>query len=550
MRGSWIGIIMAAALAAGLATGEAKAQISLADDIIATANAKKSSEAQRESALGSSPGTHEVPYHRRPGSTDLNLGNIRQSHRVASPRLARLAARTSAYTPRPQEPTPGVFEEGIAPSIERLPLALPDGGTSHHIDDPTGYDEEGPPNGLTLDDAIRTLIESNRELRIKAMELPQADADILTAGLRENPLVFYGADTVPYGSYTPERPGEVEHGISFVLPIDFMGKREKRVELAKEQKRVLAAQYQNAARIAIDELYTAYVNALVARQTVRAARDTLSLLDEVIRVHEAQIAASPTPSDAILEEMDDLTVERGVTEMALQDSGNQYDKARRRLANMLEIKHEAAEGMELRGKIGVPRPALPPLEELMATAMARRPDLIAYRLGITRARAEWREERGERYSDAYFLFTPWNYLDRSQSDERSVSTWGAGVFVTLPLFNRNQGNVRRAEINVMQSETEASVLEDQIQGEVRQAYIDLANSLEDLERLEKQTLPAVRRKRDKSRARLDAGEIRSEDYLRTQRQTTSLVRFYRDTAARNRRNMLRLNTVVGCRILP
>ena len=143
-----------------------------------------------------------------------------------------------------------------------------------------------------------------------------------------------------------------------------------------------------------------------------------------------------------------------------------------------------------------------------------------------------------------------NYLDRSQSSERSVNTWGAGVFFTVPLFNRNQGNVRRAEINVMQSQIEADVLESQVVGEVRHAHKDLVHSLADLRRLEKETLPAVRRKRAKAKTRLRAGEIHPEDFLKVERQTTSLVRFYRDTAARNRRNMLRLNTAVGCRILP
>ncbi|WP_337175685.1 TolC family protein [Paludisphaera sp.] len=548
MQGRTIGFAAVLACALGSWTDAAVAQISLADDIIAAAKAKQSSEQQRRSALGSTPGTTESPYDRRPGATDINLGEPPRPRHAALPRLARLAGSTSAFTPRTQEP--GQFEEGIAPSIERLPLALPEEAVPFRVESPTGYDEEGPPDGLALDGAIRRLVEVNRDLRIKALELPQADADILTAGLRENPLVFYGSDNVPYGSYSPERPGDVEHGISLILPIDYMGKREKRVDLAKVQKRVLIAQYQDAVRLAIDELYTAFVNALVARQTLRAAEDTLTLLDEVIRGHSAQISSMAEPSEATLEEMDDLTVERGVTEMGLQDAHDRYTKARHRLADLLELGHGGVEAMDLHGKINVPRPILPDVEALVATARERRPDLIAHRLGVSSARAEWMEERGERYSDAYFLFTPWNYLDRSQSNERSVSTWGAGVFVTLPLFNRNQGNVRRAEINVIQSEIESDVVEGQVDGEVRQAYLDLTHSLADLTRLEKETLPAVRRKRDKSRARLEAGEIRPEDYLRVQRQTTSLVRYYRDTAARNRRNMLRLNTAVGCRILP
>ena len=62
-----------------------------------------------------------------------------------------------------------------------------------------------------------------------------------------------------------------EHGISLVFPVDYTGKRRARVATACEEKRVLEAQYRNAVRLAIDDLYTAYVDALSARETVRFA---------------------------------------------------------------------------------------------------------------------------------------------------------------------------------------------------------------------------------------------------------------------------------------
>jgi hypothetical protein len=110
--------------------------------------------------------------------------------------------------------------------------------------------------------------------------------------------------------------------------------------------------------------------------------------------------------------------------------------------------------------------------------------------------------------------------------------------------------VRRAEINVTQSQIEADVFESRIISEVRHAYKDLTHTLEDMRRFEEDTLPAIRRKRDKARDRLRAGAIHAEDFLKVERDTTALVRYYRDTAARNRRNMLKLNTAVGRRVLP
>lgn len=523
---------------------EVKAQVSLADDIIFAAKAKGEAEKQRKSSLGRILGSAESPYHRTPGSMDINVGDD-TTRRASLPRLARLSTSASAFTVPAQEP--GQFEQGLSPTIERMRIHGLLGRSNQPSSDIVDlYDAEGPPNGLTLDLAIDRLVHVNRDLQTKAMEIPQADADILTAGLRANPLVFYSSGDIPYSSYSPSRPGAVEHGISFVFPIDYTGKREARIALAEKEKLVLQAQYQDAVRAAIDELYTAYVDALAARQAVRAAEDSLRFIDEVLQAHAAR-----TPrSESEQEQIDDLTIERDVTSMAVEDANEHYQKAKQRLGFLLELSPEEVDALELRGTIRVPIPEPPTLDALIDMARQRRPDLIAHRLGVERARAEWSQERSERFSDAFFLFTPMDYFDASQSRERSINTWGAGIFVSLPIFNRNQGNVRRAEINIMQSHNEAAVIEGRVIAEVRQASRDLQLSHSDVARLERVTLPAVRRKRDKALHRFQAGQIGPDGYLGVERETTDLVRFYRDSLTRNRRNMLKLNTAVGARLMP
>ena len=85
-------------------------------------------------------------------------------------------------------------------TVNRRALALPD--------EPEEEDE-GPPGGMTLDAAINQLVRQNYDLRTKWMEIPQARADVLTASLRANPLVFGSVSSIPYGSIRrsgPARP--------------------------------------------------------------------------------------------------------------------------------------------------------------------------------------------------------------------------------------------------------------------------------------------------------------------------------------------------------
>jgi cobalt-zinc-cadmium efflux system outer membrane protein len=569
-------VVAAAALLLGPGVRTGRAQVTLADDIILAAQGKENAERarDRESPLGRTPGTASSPYRHSPGSDDILLGvsPTRRLAPLARPATPPTASRVLALPDR----GPLDRRRGLAPTIERLPDATarpddrlgsgavagararagpaPAGGAgdrpraleSPHEDRADPAPDEGDPNGLTLDAAIDRLVHCNRELRTKFLEIPQAEADVLTAGLRENPLFFYSSDGVPYGSYSPRRPGEIDHGISLVFPVDYTGKRRARVATASEEKRVLEAQYRDAVRLAIDDLYTAYVDALAARQAVHAAGRGLEAVEQMLR--DAQ--ARPPRAEADDEAIDDLIIERDLAAIADDDARERYQRARHRLGGLLDLDPQEAEALELGGSLRIADDGLPDRRELVLVALRHRPDLAAYRIGIDRSRAALRRERAERFSDAYLLYTPFEYRDNSPVGLQSASSWGAGLFVSLPLFNRNQGNLARARINLEQSRNEAAAREREVVAEVLQAAHDFEDSLSDARRLERITLPAVRRKRDRARARAARGEVAPAAYLDVRRDTTAIVRYHRETLARHRRNALRINTVLGLRLLP
>ena len=92
----------------------------------------------------------------------------------------------------------------MAPTPDRAAATIPSAGS---LSVPTTEEVPGPPDGLTLDQAIDRLIHENLDLRAKAFEIPQARADVLTASLRANPIFYADTQLVPYGQYTRDRPG-------------------------------------------------------------------------------------------------------------------------------------------------------------------------------------------------------------------------------------------------------------------------------------------------------------------------------------------------------
>ena len=223
------------------------------------------------SLLGPSPGD--------PGSLGgQDSGQILgASAGISSPRVP-----VSASVPGGGSPS-AIQAARIAPPPIVPPAQLPIYGS---LSLPEEAEDDGPPGGLTLDQAIEILVRENLTLKAIAYEIPQAQADILTASLRANPLLFADAQLVPYGNYSDQRPGgPVQYDVNVTLPLDLSHKREARMAAAGRAKQVLEAQYQDAVRLQIANLYTAFVDVLAARETLRFSRASLEGLECLARLH-------------------------------------------------------------------------------------------------------------------------------------------------------------------------------------------------------------------------------------------------------------------------
>ncbi|HEV3137546.1 MAG TPA: TolC family protein, partial [Pirellulales bacterium] len=205
---------------------------------------------------------------------------------------------------------------------------------------------------------------------------------------------------------------------------------------------------------------------------------------------------------------------------------------------------------ELHGAIRDSAPAPPPHDELLQIARTSRPDLNAYRLGVRRAQADVQLAHAEKTSDVFLLYSPWELRNNTPVSGQNATSWSMAAFGSVPLFNRNQGNIRRAEFNVAQTRTELAGLEQMVAEEVHSATVEYEASREVVNRLERVVLPRSRRIRDTAAQQLATGQTNAIDFLAAQREHNDTVRQYRDALIRHRRSMLKLNTVAGERILP
>ncbi len=446
------------------------------------------------SSMGISPGSGASALSSSPGSGGQSSGFTTGTSEV-------LVGRPGASTPKVPTAisTPGAGGTQ-APSVGGItlptalrPPAAPEVGS---LDFPSVAEDVGPPNGMTLDMAIEQLVQENLQLRGQFFEIPMADADILTASLRANPILYADAQLVPYGQYSRERPGgPVQYDLNISYPLDITHKRQARTLVARQAKMVLEAQYQDAVRLQIGNLYTAFVSVLAARQRVRYTEASVAGLDQILRPLASQLKVGKiTPA-----EYNRVLLQRETAQLGLVDAEENLRRAKRDLATLLNVVPAESDQIEVRGSI-LDTAAPPPAgDDLIRVAIENRPDLSAFRLGLDRAKGDVQLAKANRLNDIYVLYQPYTFQNNAPFGTKSATSWALGVTVPLPVYNRNQGNIQRARFNVGQTEVQMNALVRQIINEVQQAEREYQVSRQAVQRIET-ILPPIRREGAPDRA--------------------------------------------------
>ena len=490
------------------------------------------------------PGSDSSPFGKTPGAGGAGIpsGNNSLLGGRAGPTTPK-GISTSISRPNSATGTSLFTQRGIAPTENTPAAIIPASGP---LGLPPTEEDPGPPDGLTLDQAIDRLIHENLDLKSKFYEIPQAKADILTASLRANPIFYADSQLVPYGQYTRQRPGgQTQYDVNISYPLDLSRKRQARTASALRATKVTEAQYQDAVRQTIDNLYSGYVDVLQARRTIAFSEAGLKGLEGAYRAMEDLVnKGERKPTD-----LAKIRISRNQAEQQLLESQEAYRKAKQALATQLNVTPDQADAIQLYGTLKYPGISPPPINEMIQIALTNRPDVVAYRLGVARAKSDVKLQYANRFQDVYVLAQPFTYQDNTPFGLKSPTSWALGVTIPMPLYDRNQGNIQRAKLNVTQTQIELSSIERQAIQDVQQAEREFLAAKAAVERIESLVLPdALLILREAQR--LYPGEIQIIDYLGALKDYNDNARTYLDSQVRLRRAMLEINTVVGQRILP
>jgi cobalt-zinc-cadmium efflux system outer membrane protein len=465
-----------------------------------------------------------------------------QSNAPISGRAGPAGARAPVQQFNPGSPAQLSTMESRIPEPLSLPESKPP--TFGSLGEPLPPPEEG---GITLEQAINILVQRNLSLLALQYEIPMSRADVLTASLRANPVFYADSQLVPYGIFSNARPGgQTQYDVNINWPIDFSRKRQARTVVAEKALKVTEAQFQDAVRLQIDNLYTVIVDVAAANEAVRyneAYSRGLNKLAVVFQERAEAGAVQPSQADALRAQ-----AERAQLQLRLAKSAVASNT--RKLALLLNMRGQEAASLKVSLELRDTHPLPEDDSALLQRALENRPDLVANRFGLQRSSAEIRLAKANAYPDAYLLYQPYTLQDNRPLGLKSPTSWAVGLTVSVPLFNRNQGNVQRARLNEQQTRVELAAAEEGVATEVDLAIREFLLSLSAVEEIEKDVLPAAQRVYQSSLKRFNEGLDTVDIFSEAQRDYNETIRDYRDALVRHRRAVLDLNTAIGVRLLP
>ena len=301
--------------------------------------------------------------------------------------------------------------------------------------------QAGDASVMSVDEVVARALADNPDLRAARAEVDAAGGRLRQAGLRPNPMLELGGQK----AISPDS----NLSIGVTLPLDLNGRVDGRVGVATrelEMKRALVAERERRlvadVRLKAGELLAARRNVEVTDELLEINREALRLVGD--RVREG---AAPALDESLL-----------LVEVNRLEAGRQMLESR---VTVLALQLKVLAGMEpdapltLRGELAGAAPGVS-RAEAVAQALAGRPDLEVARADAAMARARIRKEEAEGRWDAS-VSVGYQRQDFGFGGLRGVASngtlqpiqdifhyFGAGVTVTLPVRNRNQGNVAAA----------------------------------------------------------------------------------------------------------
>ncbi len=394
--------------------------------------------------------------------------------------------------------------------------------------------------GVTMEQAIQEAMANNLDLAAERLNVSVAEAREITARLRPNPVLTVSGQTLNVfgANYTNTPLGPNQLNVHTDFPIERGGKRQDRIALAKEDKSLAELGVRETMRQVIATVQNAFVDVQQAQENLKLAQQNLQSMEGVVAVNEVRQRSG----DLAQVELDRSRVAALQYRTAVQQARLQLDQTKTQLQRLMGRKKSSIDfdvtGEIRRDSVELVQP------DIVTQALTRRPDYLVNQQSQARTQADLRLQVANGKVD-YVVGTEYTH---QQAGGFSGSSAGVYFSMPIPIFNRNQGEIARAQRESTLAAARSRATEVNIQAEVERAYRQYSVSKELLSNVETDLLSKARSVRDTTEYSYRRGEASLVEFLDAQRAFNDAMQTFNDARANYARSLYSIDTVSGATV--
>ena len=393
---------------------------------------------------------------------------------------------------------------------------------------------------VTLDQAIELAVQHNHSLQAARTMILQNQALEITANLRPNPTLSGDTQFLPFFTPSDLNADYLDNNAQFDLGVGYLfergKKRQHRLQAAKDQTAVTAAQVSDNERTLTFNVASQFIAAILAQANVELADTDLNSFQQTVDISNEQFKAGAMSEGDLLK-------------IKLQLLQFQTDVSAAKLARVQAL----ATLRQLLGYDSVPenyavvgdleyKPVKLGEDDLKALALRQRPDVRAAVLGITAAQSQFSLAQANGKRD---VTASMNYSHLG--DANTLSLFGS---IDIPVFDRNQGEIARTRYAIGQSQELSSEQASLALTDVQNSYESLRTNDEIVQLYQSGYLKESEDSRDISQYAYQRGAASLLDFLDAERSYRATELAYRQALAGYMTALEQLRQAVGTRSLP
>jgi cobalt-zinc-cadmium efflux system outer membrane protein len=392
---------------------------------------------------------------------------------------------------------------------------------------------------------IRARFEANNPiLQAGQLSIEQSKAAEMTAYLRPNPQLSLTNDQINLFG----QPSDPFQNLITVASIGYLHERQNKRELRRDSAQgataIAISGQADLERNLIFSLRTAFVQTLQAKAFRTLAQDNLMSYDQLLALSSDRLQAG----DIAQIDLDRLRLQRVQYESDVQTADVNLRTAKIQLLRLLNDQ-TPVELLDVAGPFDF-MPLAQTLDDLRRMALDTRPDLKAAMQAIDKSNTDHRLAVANGSTDptvsldAGFPQSPDSY---SPPLTRYV---GVSLSVPLRVFDRNQGEKLRTQLDIARNEKATEAARLQVFSDVDSAYATVMSSLALLEPYKATYLDQATRVRETMTFSYQRGGASLLDFLQAQQEYRSVQISYVNLVAAFLNAVSQLNLAVGREVIP